>query len=188
MGLARVKHRTGHQLACPLVWISPIGARDELTSCTKAKTSVVRVSQRKFYSGECLSLGRKMLWRCFQDILLLTGHRNSPPMCRTRDYRDGNKILCNRCPLKHEVRERGRGEMLYENAPNQKYCHRKTCEDKYNWYLWYMICGMGETIHNRVYDNHDPRYGRNHWAKKDQQVDSGMVTAIQSNDSCNKSW
>ena len=33
-----------------------------------------------------------------------------------RDCRDGDKMLCNRCPLKHEVRERGRGEMLYENA------------------------------------------------------------------------
>ena len=32
------------------------------------------------------------------------------------DCRDGDKILCNRCPLKHEVRERGRGEMLYDNA------------------------------------------------------------------------
>ena len=32
------------------------------------------------------------------------------------DCRDGDKMLCNRCPLKHEVRERGRSEMLYENA------------------------------------------------------------------------
>ena len=32
------------------------------------------------------------------------------------DCRDGEKILCNRCPLKHEVRERGRSEMIYENA------------------------------------------------------------------------
>ena len=29
---------------------------------------------------------------------------------------DSDKILCNRCPLKHEVRERGRGEMLYKNT------------------------------------------------------------------------
>ena len=34
-----------------------------------------------------------------------------------RDCRDGDKILCNICPLKHEVRERGRGEILYENMP-----------------------------------------------------------------------
>ena len=33
------------------------------------------------------------------------------------DCKDGEKILCNRCPLRHEIRERGRGEMLYENMP-----------------------------------------------------------------------
>ena len=48
------------------------------------------------------------------------------------DCRDDEKILCNRFPLKHEVRERGRGEMLYENIPKPK-CHRwKTCKRKYN--------------------------------------------------------
>ena len=35
---------------------------------------------------------------------------------RDGDCRDGDKMLCNRCPLKHEVRERGRSEMLYENV------------------------------------------------------------------------
>ena len=47
---------------------------------------------------------------------LLTSYRKDPPICGARDCRDGDKMLCNRCPLKHEVRERGRGEMLYENA------------------------------------------------------------------------
>ena len=46
---------------------------------------------------------------------------------------------------------------------------------------------MGVDIHNRVYKNWDPRYGCSHPVNKDQQVDSGMVAAIQSNDSCNKS-
>ena len=32
------------------------------------------------------------------------------------DCRDSEKIMCNRCPLKHEVRERGRSEILYENV------------------------------------------------------------------------
>ena len=32
------------------------------------------------------------------------------------DYRDSDKMFFNRCPLKHEVRERERGEMIYENA------------------------------------------------------------------------
>ena len=49
-------------------------------------------------------------------MTLLTGHDNDPSICKMRDCRDGDKMLCNRCPLKHEVRERGRGEMLYENA------------------------------------------------------------------------
>ena len=37
---------------------------------------------------------------------------------RDWDCRDGEKILSNRCPLKHEARERGRGEMIYENVSN----------------------------------------------------------------------
>ena len=33
------------------------------------------------------------------------------------DWHEGSDILlCNRCPLKHEARESGRGEMLYETA------------------------------------------------------------------------
>ena len=32
------------------------------------------------------------------------------------DFRDGDKMLCKRCPLKHEVLERGRSEMIYEKA------------------------------------------------------------------------
>jgi len=104
------------QLACPLVCIFPIGASDELATRANAKTWVFRVFQRKCSSGEFLPLCRRMPSRCFQDILLFTGHGNSPPMYGTRDCRDGDKMLCNRCPLKHEVRERGRGEMLYENA------------------------------------------------------------------------
>ena len=47
---------------------------------------------------------------------LLTSHGNYPPICGARDCKDGDKMLCNRCPLKHEVRERGMGKTLYENA------------------------------------------------------------------------
>ena len=32
------------------------------------------------------------------------------------DCRDGDKILCNRCPLNHKVRERGRCEIISKNA------------------------------------------------------------------------
>ena len=49
-------------------------------------------------------------------MTLLTSHGNDPPICGARDCRDDEKMLCNRCPLKHEVRERGRGEIIYENA------------------------------------------------------------------------
>ena len=34
------------------------------------------------------------------------------------NVRDGDKLLCNICPLKHEAQERERGEMLYENVSN----------------------------------------------------------------------
>ena len=58
-----------------------------------------------------MSLWRRMKIRCFQSMTLFTSHGNDPPICGTRDCGDGDKMLCNRCPLKHEVRERGRGEM-----------------------------------------------------------------------------
>ena len=56
---------------------------------------------------------------------LLTSHGKGPPICEARDCRDGDKMLCNRCPIKHEVRERGRGEMLYENVFNPNTAVRK---------------------------------------------------------------
>ena len=62
-----------------------------------------------------MSLCRRMQRMYLQSLTLLTGHRKDPPICGVRDCRDGEKMLCNRCPLKHEVQERGRGEMLYEN-------------------------------------------------------------------------
>ena len=46
--------------------------------------------------------------------------------------RDGGKILCNKCPLKHDVQERGRDKILYENMPKPKRRHQKTCKNKYN--------------------------------------------------------
>ena len=52
---------------------------------------------------------------------------------RDGDCRDSEKILCNKFPLKNEVRERGRGEMLYENAfePNTV-VRRPTIKNKNN--------------------------------------------------------
>ena len=48
----------------------------------------------------------------------VSAHRswNEPSNVRDGDCRDSEKLLCNRCPLKHEARERERGEMLYENV------------------------------------------------------------------------
>ena len=51
-------------------------------------------------------------------MILLTGDIMSPPMCGMGNGRDGDKLMCNRCPLKHEARERERGEMLYDNVSN----------------------------------------------------------------------
>ena len=50
----------------------------------------------------------------------VTTHRswNDPSNVRDGDCKDGEKLLCNRCPLKHEAPERERGEMLYENVSN----------------------------------------------------------------------
>ena len=64
----------------------------------------------------------------------VTAHRsqNEPSNVRDGDCRDGDKLLCNRCPLKHEARERKRGEMLYENVSNWKLRRRKTYTKKYN--------------------------------------------------------
>ena len=50
-----------------------------------------------------------------------------PPRYDKRSNRDGDKLLCNRCPLKHEVREVERGEMLYKNT--QEHIYRAAAED-----------------------------------------------------------
>ena len=44
--------------------------------------------------------------------------QKQPSNGRDGDCRDGDKLLCNVCPLKHEARKRESGEMLYENVSN----------------------------------------------------------------------
>ena len=57
-------------------------------------------------------------------IKVVSGHvtahrsRKRPSNVREGDCRDSDKLLCNRCPLKHEAQERERGEMLYKNVLN----------------------------------------------------------------------
>ena len=48
----------------------------------------------------------------------VTAHKsqNEPSNVRDGDCRDGDKLLCNRCPLKHEARKSERGEIIYENV------------------------------------------------------------------------
>ena len=38
---------------------------------------------------------------------MFTGHRMGPPLCGMGNGKDGDKLLCNRCPLKYEAREGG---------------------------------------------------------------------------------
>jgi len=75
--------------------------------------------------------------------------------------KSSEKLLCNRCPLKYEARESGRGEMLYETdwtgAPPGRTCTQEELVS-----LIYDISGMGVAIHNRVYNDLDPRYGCSH--------------------------
>ena len=78
-----------------------------------------------------------------------------PPICGARDCRDGDKMLCNRCPLKHEVRERGRGEMLYENAFDQntnvgKPASTNTTDTSNIWHVAWAQPSIREYINNEI--------------------------------------
>ena len=57
--------------------------------------------------------------KVFSSLVSAHRSRNEPSNVRDGDCRDGDELLCNRCPLKHEARERERGEMLYENMPTE---------------------------------------------------------------------
>jgi hypothetical protein len=52
---------------------------------------------------------------------------------------NGDKLLCNRCPLKHEARERERGEMLYKNTYScrRESALRDTIDSSNTWCTWY---------------------------------------------------
>ena len=74
--------------------------------------------QQKVSSGHMKYILKGIQCKHFQVMSLLIGPRISLPMCERRGNRDGDKLLCNRCPLKHEAREREMGEMLYKNMAN----------------------------------------------------------------------
>ena len=56
--------------------------------------------------------------KVFSSLVSAHRSRNEPSNVRDGVCRDGDKLLCNRCPLKHEARERERGEIIYENVSN----------------------------------------------------------------------
>ena len=55
-----------------------------------------------------------------------------PSIGRDGNCKDGDKLLCNICPLKHEARERERGVNALREHVQLKPCRRKTCAEKYN--------------------------------------------------------
>ena len=129
---------TEHQVARPIYRISLIGASTELPTRANAKRAVFYEFCKEMSQGKMKLILRGMHWWCFQGMTVFTGHEMGPPLCGTGNGRDGDKLLCNRCPLKHEARERERGEMLYDNVSNWKHRCQKICIEKYNWYLKYM--------------------------------------------------
>ena len=100
---------------------APFGARAELWNHTNGKRAIFRVFCKEMSSGQWKLIFRGMQWKYFQVLSLLMGHRMSPPMCGMGNGRDGDKLLCNRCPLKHEARERERGVKCFTRT-----CRLKT--------------------------------------------------------------
>ncbi len=132
LGWRECDSKTERQLAHPLWRISPIGVSDTLWNNTNGKKATFMGILQKVSSGHMKYILKVIQCKCFQVMSLLTGPGISPPMCGRRGNRDGDKLLCNRCPLKHEARERERGEILYKNMANRKHYRRKTCMEKYN--------------------------------------------------------
>ena len=113
-------------------------------------------------------------------MTVFTGHIMGPPLCGTGNGRDGDKLLCNRCPLKHEARER-RGVKCFtrtcptEGPPSENLRIKiQLISQVHDVYIWY-----GRSHPNRVCYNPDLGYGRSH-PTKIKKIDSGMVAAIQS--------
>jgi len=138
---------TERQVARPLYRISLIGVSTELYTRANAKRVVFHEFFKEMSQGEMKLILRGMHWWCFQGMTVFTGHIMGPPLCGTGNGRDGDKLLCNRCPLKHEAWEREGWNALREHV-QLKARRRKTCTERYNWYLKYMmyIYGMDAAI------------------------------------------
>ena len=89
---------------------------------------------------------------------------------------NGDKLLCNRCLLKHEAQERERGEMLYKNTYScrresaRKNLHVDTTDISITCSL-----GMGAAI-QKTYEE-VLWYGRSHPVEETMMI-RGMVVAI----------
>ena len=108
----------------------------------------------------------------------VTYHRsqNESSKIRERSSRDGDKFLCNRCPLKHEAREREGWNALREHVQLKTLLPENPRKEVQLISQVHDICGMGAAICNRVYKNWIPgmdaairwgpmnklRYGRSH--------------------------
>ena len=123
---------------------------------------------KELSSGQWNYMFRGMLWKCFQVMSLLTGHGMNPPIVRDGDCRDGDKLLCNRCPLKHEARKREGWNALRERVQLKTLPSENLCREVQLISQIHDICGMGAAIHNRVYNNPDPRYGHSHPVRIDK--------------------
>ena len=85
---------------------------------------------------------------------------------------NGDKLLCNRFPLKHEARERERGEMLYKNTYS---CRRESALRDTTDISITCSLGMGAAI-QKTYEE-GLWYGRSHPAEETMMI-RGMVAAI----------
>ena len=83
-----------------------MGASDTQWNRANGKRAIFMGILQKVSSGHMKYILKGIQCKCFQVMSLLTGPGISPPMCGRMGKRDGDKLLCNRCPLNHEARER----------------------------------------------------------------------------------
>ena len=162
LGWRECDSETEGQLARPLWRSSPIGASDTQWNCANGKRAIFMGILQKVSSGHMKYILKGIQCKCFQVMSLLTGPEISPPMCGKRGNRDGDKLLCNRCPLKHEARERGvkcftRTWPLKTLPPENLHGEVQLISQVHD------VCGMGAAIHSRVHNNLDPSNDRRSW-------------------------
>lgn len=86
------------QLARPLWRISPIGTSNTQWNRANGKRAIFMDILQKVSLGHMKYILKGIQCKCFQVMSLLTGPATSPPRCRRRGNRDGDKLLCNTWP------------------------------------------------------------------------------------------